>query len=135
MSLSEAANIFVKFGPREFPLIDLIEAWASRVLRFLDESNASDDADGAGGANDLIGAYHLRAALDVSMTAADAISDFAVVEVTDQLLRSFSRPEPLAHVQLIDGDVHTGEWWWTLIPTRGPVRREFDELVKEAAEG
>ncbi|HEX4056806.1 MAG TPA: hypothetical protein VHX87_00650 [Galbitalea sp.] len=119
----------VRFGRGEVTLDELVEGWASRVLKVRADMNERDSSGSAWGIDDLVGSYYLRQALQDGIAASPGVAVPRTLEAIDRLLESFTRDESLTPIRKIDAGIPDG-WWWHRIPTRGPVRDEFDRLAR-----
>lgn len=123
------------YGPRDYPLIDLIDDWGNRVLKFLDDIEQGKDTNDASAWNeyDLIGTCVLR---DVIQRCIDTQlpADFRswTLRSIDELFRSFT--------YLTDRDIceitaqwtdhrHGDHWWWHRIPRRGALADELAAVI------
>ena len=82
----------VRFGGRNHDALDLVDAWASHVLRLFNEATADVDEDVAWTMYDLIAAIYIRAALQRALDA--SAEDLpSTVAVSDTMFRSFTVPD------------------------------------------
>jgi hypothetical protein len=121
-----SVNVEVGEG-KSIAALDLVDGWASHVLRLLHESGASvQDDDLASGAHDWIAALYLR---DRVQRVVDAAVP-ATVEATDELFRSFTKPDEEQFLRRAAHDLPREPWWWGRIPTAGPVARELSAIER-----
>lgn len=125
-----------RYGPRDWPLVDLIDDWGNRVLKFLyDIEKGKDTNDGsAWNENDLIGCCILR---DVIQNCIDAklSADFrsSTLRAIDELFRSFTylSERDICEItcQLSEHLDHDDSWWWHRIPRKGALADELAAII------
>lgn len=104
-----------------------LSGWAGGVLRIHRESQGSaEQFPDYWGPYDLVGVYHQRDRLE----AARGSGQDVLLEVVDELLRSFSEDVGPSWVEAIglSGEAGSG-WWWRFVPRGGPLRAELQERV------
>jgi len=116
---------------RSAQALDLVDSWASHVLRFCKESSTtSNDSDLAWGVHDWVAALYIR---DRVQHAVDSqLNDAqlpATVQVADELFRSFTTLDDDNRLRLAASDLPREPWWWARIPVGGPVATELSQIV------
>ena len=131
MRVSELYQTPTVYGDHESPLISLVDDWAARVLKFRLDIVSAETVRLPWGVDDLIGAYILRDAIErglqIGNYGQDKFLTPATLTVTDELLRSIT-VEDEQSLRLISPKDPTSSWWWSRIPTAGPVREEVLEI-------
>jgi hypothetical protein len=114
-------------------LSDLVNGWAKHVERLQAEEHSSLDDPLVWGADDYVGALHLR---DLVVTGVDQsppeIHDLALVRVAsvDGAFMSFTEPDLRRIIDRFSGEEHSeSEWWWRRLPKTGPVREELEQIA------
>jgi hypothetical protein len=107
---------------------DLVLGWAQHVVRLKSEAAGATSAELAWNAWDYVAALVLRELCEIhrvngSTAGVDAVR---IVAATDDLLRSFTEDDPRGVVRRFADDDAGAGWWWSRIPTSGPVRAELD---------
>lgn len=115
----------VDSGGRATTLADLASGWAAHVARFEREATLSWDDPTAWAEDDFVGALHLRDRLALALEQAPARERELVERVLPEIDRRFeqlTKPDTsqlLARV--LPGEALRAAWWWSRIPTKGPV--------------
>jgi hypothetical protein len=116
---------FVSFGGRQIPLDELLVAWRDRVAAIARQASHDPSAPDLT-VHDMIGAYHLRNALEGANVGAWANSDIAAA---DAELRDITEVDPYGYgIRIADDDNPTTPWWWMRIPRSGQIRDEIEQL-------
>lgn len=141
MKLTDALEVQVYFGPGPQSLLDLIDAWAGRVLKLL--ADTAPDVDAGGGAtwtiHDLVGALYLRDAIERGLqdllrrTAGTAV--MATVMAIDELFNTFTLDDVHGVIHLVDAEAPDSPWWWGRVPMNGPVADEAREIANRSTDG
>lgn len=135
MKLKDALGAQVEFGPATQSLLDLIDAWAGRVLKLLsDTAPGVDPNDGATWTiHDLIGALYLRDAIERGlhklMEIAGSTAELATVTAIDELFSTFTLDDERGVVHLVDTEAPNSPWWWRRLPMAGPIAAEAREIA------
>jgi hypothetical protein len=125
-------TVTLPFG-RTKRLSDLVDGWAAHVQRLQAEEHSSLDDPLVWGADDYIGALHLR---DLVVTGVDQsppeIFDVALARVAsvDDAFMSFTEPDLRGIIERFSGEEHSeSEWWWRRLPKSGPAREELEQVT------
>jgi len=122
--LSDLVSMEVRFGGREMPLLDLVDAWSQHVLRLYSERGESfDSKPDAWGVWDLGAAYLIRDAVSAALDRAGADEPSCLVAV-DELLKVFTTERSPDWRALMNEERGAG-WWWSRIPSSGPVLADY----------
>ena len=122
--LSDLVSLEVRFGGRQMPLVDLIDAWSQHVLRLYGERSESlDSKPDAWGVWDLGAAYLIRDAVAAGLGRAGAAEPPSLV-AADELLKAFTS-ERSPDWQALMNQEPGPSWWWSRIPTSGPVLEDY----------
>ena len=121
-------------GEDEVGLVVQLEAWASEVLLSRDDAlGHNDDKGGLDRCLDhFVGVVVARDRLQRVVGS----SNLVLLAAVDALFISFT--EEVRHDWVrVTGmeDLGGDSWWWTRLPTSGPVREEFDVLVDNGVFG
>jgi len=120
---SSMCGAHVQFGGRPVPLLDLMDAWAQHVLRLYHERSTTLEATPtAWGLWDLGAANLIRDAISAACTAA-GLDEPPVLIASDELFKSFTVESSPDWLRLMNEEPGSG-WWWSRIPTSGPVWTE-----------
>jgi hypothetical protein len=125
-------TVTLPFG-RTKRLSDLVDGWAAHVQRLQAEEHSSLDDPLVWGADDYIGALHLR---DLVVTGVDQsppeIFDVALARgaSVDDAFMSFTEPDLRGIIERFSGEEHSeSEWWWRRLPKSGPAREELEQVT------
>lgn len=130
MKLADTAGIFVRFGPAERSLLDLIDGWCGHVMKLYDD--ASSPADDAWTVHDLIASLYLRDAVQAGIdTGGEEAASISAVSAADEVFKSLTMEDPDGLLRRFDPDVRLFPWWWKRLPSHGPIADEILRL-KEA---
>jgi hypothetical protein len=136
MRLIDASTIRVEFSQRPQPLLDLVDAWAGRVLKPLSDTDPGVNPNDAATwtVHDLVGALYLRDAVErgvrkLSESHANARAEIAVVTAVDELFRMFTVDDERGIIHLVDPGAPSEPWWWHRLPAVGPVAGEADTIA------
>lgn len=133
-AIEDVRRITVDFGPGQVSLLELVNDWSARVLKFQADLDYDwgDPDPGIWGGDDLVRAYHLRDEIESGLDLLEAATGrriCAPLSATDQLLQSFTLDDADCHLAVLDRTLVTGEgWWWRRIPARGPVVQHVDGI-------
>ena len=132
MALSKASDVRANFGSRQVSLLDLVDDWAQRVVKFASDiaETRSLDEGTTWGFHDIVGAFQLRDAIESSVPKQEGgtAADIAVLQATDLLLMKLTEDGGRPLYQRIYPEDVTPRWWWDRLPTVGPVREEAEEI-------
>jgi hypothetical protein len=126
MALSELNSVLVPYGPRRFPLPDLVEDWGARVLKLVDD--VSHRSDGAPwGIVDFAAALELRDVIDNALRNVEK-HDVRIpnLELADWVFAAIT--EEISSTKLLDGATAANWWWHRILPT-GTVADEYLALL------
>jgi len=129
-----SVNVQYEYG-RTSRLLDLVDAWASHVLRLFRESQPSFAGEDAWGVHDFIAALYIRDRIDRGLDAF-ASDDGAppTLIVSDELFRSFTTEDSREKLQAVVRDAPREPWWWRRLPTTGPVVTELDAIASRISD-
>jgi hypothetical protein len=127
MRLSDTADIFVRFGPGDRSLLDLIDGWCGHVMKLYDDT--SRPAEDAWTVHDLIASLYLRDGVQrgIDSRSEDAAS-ISAVAAADEVFKSFTIEDPDDLLTRFDPDVPVSPWWWKRLPAHGPIDEEIRRL-------
>jgi hypothetical protein len=133
MNLSSLCGVTVEFGPRGFPLLDLLDDWAARVLKLYTDARerALFDDPKTWGVHDFIGSLYLRDAIErgiKSVTGSDGSVTITTLAAIDALLRSFTVDDDRQILRHLEPDAPREPWWWRRLPATGPIAMEVARI-------
>lgn len=107
---------------------DLALGWAQHVVRLKGEAVGATPSELAWNAWDYVAALVLRELCETHLLKSGRAGADArrIVAATDELLRSFTEDDPRGAVRRFADDDAGAGWWWSRIPTSGPIRTELD---------
>lgn len=132
MRLSSISDVSVRFGPRTFLLLNMIDDWARRVVKFASDTADDPHPEGAivWGFHDMVLAFEFREMIESSRPREnDVVADIAVLDAADLLLMKITEADGRALYERIYPNAVTPNWWWDRLPTTGPVRAEAEEIL------
>jgi hypothetical protein len=136
MRLRDASMILVEFGQGLQPLLDLVDAWAGRVLKLLSDTDPAVNPNDAATwtIHDLVGALYLRDAVErgvreLSESQRNTGPGIAAVTAVDELFKSFTVFDKRGVIRLVDPGAPNESWWWHRLPATGPVASEADTIA------
>lgn len=143
LSATEVALLrtsYVTIGSRSCDLATLMFSWHNSVRKIGSDVHLSDSDQQAWGVYDLIAALTDRDRIEDGLgRIASNLSRSAgdVIESADEELRSFTEIDEAHRIIQIDeamGDrVEKGRnWWWYIIPIRGPIRLEIERATSRS---
>ena len=111
-------------------LIHELEAWAGEVLLCRDDASGLND--NSGGLHRCLDHYVGVLVARNRLENVVASADFVLVSSVDALFASFTEEVRSDWVDITGmEDLARDDWWWRRLPTRGPVRDEYDVLVSK----
>lgn len=135
--LLHAMSAEVRVGAATLPLLALLESWALRVLRVYTELETTV-AECEWGMDDYVGALFARDWLERGLQAAGLTQgrrEPSAVLAVDALFRSFTLPDEHGFLQNVQRGLPVEPWWWTRIPSRGPIADEITALGQRLRTG
>ena len=124
----------VSLGDRELPLDEAISSWVAEVRRIHADLGVPGSDPDVWGAHDYLGLLHGRTLIQTTIDRlgiAPAGAALLRLAEGEALLRSFTRDDKSGVlIRFARGDIGE-EWWWTRIPTSGPVREELDSFDRQ----
>jgi hypothetical protein len=135
-SRTQLENVIVSFGPTDRSLSALVDSWTVEVLKFESELDGhwGDDDALIWGADDLLGTYSLRDAIESGLNELEVEAgtrEVAGLAAVDKLLLSFTVEDHSTPI-FRQGGEHAA-WWWSRIPVRGPVPEQLEERARKRA--
>jgi hypothetical protein len=128
MRMEDMSRVMVDLGyGRKRSLLQLVDAWSDHVLRLYRERDMTlAEAPSAWGVHDYIAALSIRDHLEHGLEQITEQRIPSVVEIADELLRTFTATASAGMTRLsaFDETIPTEPWWWQRLPTTGPVAEE-----------
>jgi hypothetical protein len=134
MTLALLIEVEARYGGKAWPVLELIDAWAARVLKLLNDIDAgltTADAE-AWSIHDLIGSFYLRDSIENSLSSVKGVAAgrrVASLEAVDRLFRGMTTEDAYGIVRLVEQDGPGDGWWWNRVPSAGPIADEIREIV------
>ncbi|WP_439902365.1 hypothetical protein [Microbacterium azadirachtae] len=114
----------------------LVRGWRQHVERFERELPKTLEDHTVWVTHDWVAALHIRDALfraeSELLTKEERDHAEKVIAEIDDIFREISEPDVRGLLSRFLMDMHprgTREWWWGMIPKRGPVREELNGII------
>lgn len=110
----------------------LCDSWRVHIQRFVNERDKSLDDRTVWGAYDFEAALHIRSAFErglAQLSEAERTEAQAAIDVVDMAFSELTAPDSDSLLEkFLELPLGGRGWWWSRIPTRGPVREELGKV-------